>query len=128
AVWYPTALLPGAGVRWSPISESAALATLSDRGTTVALEFRFNRQGEVTGIFSPDRFGRFDGGYRKVAWEGIFRDYAVRSGVRVPGYGEVGWYDTGPWHSVWKGTLLDIRFEFEAGGSRRVPAPVRKSP
>ena len=49
AVWYPTALLPQAGVQWSPIDEHSALATLTDNGETVSLEFRFNDAGEVTG-------------------------------------------------------------------------------
>lgn len=47
SVWYPTALLPTAGVRWSPINDRRARATLTDRANTVSLEFCFNRVGEV---------------------------------------------------------------------------------
>ena len=42
AVWYPTALLPQPGLMWSPIDDRAAMATLTDRGATVSLEFRFD--------------------------------------------------------------------------------------
>lgn len=112
AVWYPTALLPQPGVTWTPINNQAALATLTDHGTTVSLEFRFNNVGEVTGIYSPGRFGRFDGKYKKVPWEGHFRNYEVRSGMRVPTYGEVGWYKNGKWQPVWKGNLVDVQYEF----------------
>lgn len=112
AVWYPSALLPQAGVRWSPISEHAAMATLEDRGTTVELEFRFDEAGDVVAIYSPGRWGRFDGGYRQVAWEGHFKDHRVVDGVRVPGYGEVGWYEGKTWQPVWRGRLGQIRFEF----------------
>ncbi len=112
AVWYPTALLPQSGVLWTPINDRAALATLTDRGTTVSLEFRFNESGEVTGIYSAGRFGRFDGGYKQVPWEGHFRNYEVRSGMRVPTYGEVGWYDAGGLQVVWKGNLIDVQYEF----------------
>jgi hypothetical protein len=111
AVWYPTALLPQAGVLWAPINDRAALATLTVKGTTVSLEFQFNEIGEVTGIYSSGRFGRFDGGYRKVRWEGHFRNYEERSGMRVPTYGEVGWYDAGGWKAVWKGNLVDVQYE-----------------
>ncbi|HEX7720098.1 MAG TPA: DUF6544 family protein, partial [Woeseiaceae bacterium] len=45
AVWYPTALLPQSGVTWSPVDDRTALATVTDRGTTVSLEFRFNNDG-----------------------------------------------------------------------------------
>lgn len=111
AVWYPTFLLPQSGVVWSPINDRSAMATLTDSGTTVSLEFRFNEVGEVTGIYSPGRFGNFDGVYKQVPWEGHFHDYQVRAGMRVPLYGEVGWYDDGTLHIVWKGDLIDAQYE-----------------
>lgn len=113
AVWYPTALLPGPHLRWTPIDDRRALATLTDGRSTVSLEFRFNQADEVTGIYSPGRWGSFDGGYRQVAWEGAFRDYARRDGVLVPTHGEVGWYRDGKWQAVWKGTVFDAALEFE---------------
>lgn len=113
AVWYPTALLPGAGLVWSPIDDRTARVALSDRGNTVSLEFRFNEAGEVSGIYSPGRFGRFDGEYREVPWEGHFRDYQIQAGMRVPAYGEVGWYGKGSLQLVWKGTLLEVQYEFD---------------
>jgi hypothetical protein len=112
AVWYPSALLPAAGVRWEPLSERSALATIEDRGTRVSLEFRFNDADEVVAIYTPGRWGRFDGGYRQVAWEGHFKDYRVVDGVRVPAYGEVGWFDAGQWQPVWRGRVVGPIFEF----------------
>lgn len=111
AVWYPTALLPESGVVWSPVNEHAAIATLTDSGTTVSLEFRFNAAGEVSGIYSPGRFGRFDGAYRQVPWEGHFRNYQSNAGMRVPQYGEVGWYDQGTLQWVWQGNLVEAQYE-----------------
>lgn len=111
AVWFPTALLPQSGVAWTPIDDRTALATLTNHGTTVSLEFRFNEAGEVISIYSPGRFGRFDDGYKQVPWEGHFRDYQVRSGMRVPLYGEVGWYVDGTLQIVWKGNLIDVQYE-----------------
>ena len=111
AIWFPTALLPQSGVVWTQIDDRAALATLTDSATTVSLEFRFNEVGEVMGIYSPGRFGSFDGGYKQVPWEGHFRDYQVRAGMRVPLYGEVGWYVDGTLQIVWKGDLIDVRYE-----------------
>ena len=110
-VWFPTALLPQSGVVWTPIDDQAALATLTDNGMTVSLEFRFNEVGDVIGIYSPARFGSFDGGYKQVPWEGRFSDYQVRSGMRVPLNGEVGWYVDGILQIVWKGNLIDARYE-----------------
>lgn len=113
AVWFPTALLPQSGVVWSPIHDRAALASLTDNGITVSLEFRFNEAGEVTSIYSPGRFGRFDGEYKQVPWEGHFRNYQDRAGIRVPLYGEVGWYVDGTLQIVWKGDLIDLYLDHE---------------
>ncbi|MFC1665431.1 DUF6544 family protein [Pseudomonadota bacterium] len=113
AVWFPTALLPQSGVVWSPIDDHSAMAKLTDMGTTVSLVYQFNEIGEVTDIYSPGRFGSFDGGYKRVPWEGHFRDYQIQAGIRIPQYGEVGWYDDGTLQLVWKGDVLDAHYELE---------------
>lgn len=112
-VWFPTALLPQSGVMWSPIDENTALATLTDKGTTVSLEFRFNDLGEVTAIYSDGRFGRFNGEYKQVPWQGHFRDYQIQDGMRIPRYGEVGWYDNEILQLVWQGELVSVQYQFE---------------
>lgn len=103
AVWYPTALLPSASLRWDAIDDSRACATLTQGAVTVSLEFRFNSANEVSSIYTPGRWGSFDGGYKQVPWEGRFGDYAKNGGVRVPTRGEVGWYFGGEWLAVWRG-------------------------
>jgi hypothetical protein len=111
AVWYPTALLPQSGVVWNPIDDRSATAILTDNGITVSLEFRFNDADEVVAIYSSGRFGRFDGEYKQVPWEGHFRDYQIRQGMRIPMYGEVGWYEDDTLNLVWKGNLLDVQYQ-----------------
>ena len=113
AVWYPAALLPDASLRWESVDDTRALATLTQGNVTVSLEFRFNQNNEVVGIYTPGRWGSFEGGYKQVAWEGRFRDYAKRDGVLVPNQGEVGWYTDGEWRAVWRGTVTQATFEFE---------------
>jgi hypothetical protein len=114
AVWYPTALLPGPNLRWTGIDETSALATLTDHGISVSLEFRFGGSGEVSGIYTPARWGTFPDGYKQVPWEGQFRGYQERDGVLVPTKGEVGWYVDNTWHAVWKGTVIG----FQLGSGR----------
>jgi hypothetical protein len=113
AVWFPTALLPQSGVQWRSVDDHAARATRTHQGTTVSLEFRFNEVGEVTGMYSPGRFGKSRGGYKRKAWEGHFRSYHVQGGMRIPRYGEVGWYDNGTLHLVWKGHIVAAEYELE---------------
>jgi hypothetical protein len=112
AAWYPTALLPSAYLKWRPIDDNKALASLTDSGITVHLEFSFNEAGEVTGIYSAGRWGLFAGEYKQAPWEGHFRKYEERGGMQVPTEGEVGWYASGEWQSVWKGTITEINYEF----------------
>lgn len=112
AVWYPTALLPGDDLRWSPIDDSTALATLSSGEVEVSLEFRFGPDGEVVGIYTPGRWGSFDGGYAQLPWEGHFARYELHQGVRLPMEGEVGWYVDGSWQAVWKGTVEAVHYRF----------------
>jgi hypothetical protein len=105
AVWYPTALLPTRKLQWTAIDATRALATLTDHDVSVSLEFRFADTGEVSGIYTPARWGKFPEGYRQVPWEGHFRDYRERDGIRVPTEGDVGWYVDNEWQAVWKGSI-----------------------
>jgi hypothetical protein len=111
AVWYPTALLPTANLRWTPVDSRRAVATLTTHNPSVSLEFRFAATGEVTGIYTPARWGTFGGGYQQRAWEGHFRDYRARGGVVVPSGGDVGWYIGDEWQPVWRGTLTEFSTE-----------------
>jgi hypothetical protein len=105
AVWYPSALLPSSRLQWTPIDATKALATLTNGRASVSLEFRFGESGEVTGIYTPARWGTFAGGYKQRPWEGHFRNYRDHNGVIVPTQGEVGWYIDDEWRVVWKGTV-----------------------
>ena len=111
AVWYPTALLPSAKLRWSAVDNRRALATLTEDGVTVSLEFRFADTGQVTSIYTPARWGSFDGGYKQVPWEGHFRNYTERQDMLLPTEGEVGWYLEGDWQAVWKLRVSTASYE-----------------
>ena len=115
AVWYPTALLPSAKLRWDAVDDRRAVATLTEAGVTVSLEFRFADTGEVKGIYTPARWGRFGGGYEQVPWEGRFRAYEECQGMRIPAEGEVGWYFEYDWRGVWKGRITSARYELANG-------------
>ncbi|HEX2138760.1 MAG TPA: DUF6544 family protein, partial [Woeseiaceae bacterium] len=115
SVWFPTALLPQSGIEWSDIDDCTALATLIDRSTPVTLEFRFGRSGEVAAVYSPGRWARSRGGYELLPWEGHFRDYREQAGMRIPFYGEVGWFRAGKLQLVWKGRIGKARYRFRRG-------------
>lgn len=91
AVWLPTALLPAAGVDWTPFDEHSAEATLSHAGTTVSLGFAFDEDGLVERVHAADRPRDVAGTYEPTPWTGTFGDYREVDGVLVPTAGEVAW-------------------------------------
>ncbi|MCB1305725.1 MAG: hypothetical protein KDK37_15665, partial [Leptospiraceae bacterium] len=113
SVWYPTALLPENGVKWRSIDSHRALATLSDGGNTVSLEFRFSEDGLVQSIYTQDRPGLFDGEYVTYPWEGRFQDYRKVDGMMIPFRGEVGWHLPEGFWLFWKGDLDRIQFQWQ---------------
>jgi len=110
AVWYPTALLPQFGVVWIAQDDHTAVASLTDSGMTVSLEFKFNDADEVVAIYTSGRFGQFDGTYKKVPWEGHFSEYQRDNGFLLPRQAEVGWYDGDKLKLVWQGRIKQISF------------------
>jgi hypothetical protein len=113
AVWYPTALRPHAGLSWTAIDDRRALATLTDAGVTVALEFRFGTNDEVVGVYTSIRYRQVGRRFEPTAWEGHFSGYEDRSGAWIPTRGEVGWYLEGEWQPVWRGQVTAADYEHE---------------
>lgn len=113
AVWFPTLLLPGNGVVWSAIDDTRALATLTNAGTTVSLEFRFNEEGEITEVFSPGRYREVNGRYELTPWAGHFHCYEERAGVLIPVEGDVEWLLPDGGFPYWKGHIVEITYDFE---------------
>ena len=112
AVWFPTALLPSEGVKWNAIDNSRALATLTDGGTTVSLEFQFNDIGEITGVFTPGRYRDAEGKYELTPWAGHFFNYEERHGMRIPLEGDVEWQLPGGSFPYWKGRIATVQYDF----------------
>ena len=111
AVWHPTALLPQSGVIWESVDENKAIAHFTKFNMSIALEFSFNDLGEITGIYTNNRYGKFGNRYAKYPWEGRFSDYKEFNGIKIPTKGEVGWHLPDGWWMFWKGNIVDAKFE-----------------
>jgi len=111
AAWLPTALLPSAGVAWSPLDETSARATLSVAGTTVSLDFHFGLDGLLERVFTPARMRDVGGRALPTPWQGRWFDYVEREGLRIPLRGEVEWLlPEGP-QLYWRGRLVEVAYE-----------------
>ncbi|MDX1931951.1 MAG: DUF6544 family protein [Capsulimonadales bacterium] len=92
-------------------SSASDRRTLTDAPTTVSLTVRFDAEGRMETI-------RADGRPRTVGketvmtpWEGQFRDYQEREGIRIPICGEVAWVLPSGRLPYWRGELTHLRYE-----------------
>jgi hypothetical protein len=70
-VWLPTSLLPGQGVRWAPIDDSSARATLTDGPLTLSMDVHFAPSGEIERV-EMLRYRDVDGTGVITPFEGVF--------------------------------------------------------
>lgn len=104
-VWYPTALLPGAGVEWEAIDDSTARASLTDGDSTATLTFHFDGDNLVERV-TGSRYRENDN--EEAPWVGYFDDYAERNGRLIPLSGEVAWDLPQRETSYWRGRIERI--------------------
>lgn len=110
--WYPTALLPGQGVRWDAVDARAARATLIDGPTSVTLLFTFAPDGMIERVRAEAR-GRTVGKESVLTpWEARFWNYAERDGMWIPLDAEVSWLLPEGLRPYWRGRLIEIAYEF----------------
>ena len=112
AAWYPTALLPSQGVRWEPLDDRSARASLVDGSLRLAMTFFFDDEGLIERVRADAR-GRTVG--EKVIptpWEGRWLRYETRAGMRVPTVGEVAWLLPDGDKPYWRGTITRLEYGF----------------
>ncbi len=114
SVWFPTALLPESGVRWTAVDDSHAKAALTEGATTVSLDFEFGNDGQILSAYTPGR-RRADpenkGQYLTLPWGGRYRGYQEQHGVLVPVEFEVYWMVNGREQPYCRGR--NVRFEYD---------------
>jgi hypothetical protein len=111
APWYPTALLPSQGVRWEAVDERSARATLADGEIAATLLFRFDEAGLVATVRAEARGRTVRGTVVPTPWEGRWRNYAERGGMKVPLEGEVAWILPSGAKPYWRGRLTQASYE-----------------
>ena len=111
AVWFPTALLPSAGVTWTALDDDSATASLSDGATTVSLDAHFGEAGEIVSI-SAMRPRDVHGTSVLTPWVAHVHGYTRRHGMMIPAGGEVEWQlPSGPL-PYWKGRVVNAQYDF----------------
>lgn len=106
--WFPTALLPAAGVCWEGIDDRSARATVVDGDVTATAVFHVDEEGYVRRV-TADRY-RQD--IDAVApWVGHYRAYETRGGMEIPTQAEVAWDTADGEVPYWRGTITEIDYQ-----------------
>ena len=86
--WYPTALLPSEGVRWTAVDDRSAKATLVDGSISSTLLFRFDDAGLIASVHADERGSGVGKGMVMLPWDCSVSNYQLRHGMMVPTRGE----------------------------------------
>ena len=117
SVWFPTALLPRAGMSWSSIDATHARATLTDGDASVSLEFEFGADGAIVSVLTPGRRRAVPGEkgrYVTLPWGGRYSRYREEGGMRVPLESEVYWVVDGREQPYYRGRNQTFEYELAA--------------
>lgn len=106
--WFPTALLPAAGVTWEGIDDRSARATIDDGNVTATARFHFDEEGYVRRL-TADRYRQDIDAV--TSWTGHYRTYKEYDGMQIPTEAEVAWDTPEGEEPYWRGTITDIEYK-----------------
>lgn len=113
AAWYPTALLPSQGVRWSAVDDATARATLDDGAVRCSLAVRFDPHTHLIASVRADARGAIVGkAVVTMPWEGRWSDYRAHDGMLLPTRGEVAWLTPQGPRPYWRGSVRGLAIEY----------------
>ena len=112
AAWYPTVLIPGQGVVWSPVDDHSAQATLRDGDLSVTLRFHFDSEDMIDTVRAEARGRGVGAGAVAMPWQCRLWNYATRDGMLVPLQGEAAWITPTGTKTYWRGKITKMCYEF----------------
>ena len=114
AAWYPTALLPGQGVRWEAVDATSAKATLRDGATEATLLITFDAAGLIESARAEARAATVGKTVVMTPWEGRWANYQARDGMQIPIDGEAAWLTPQGRRPYWRGSVTDVAYEYDS--------------
>ena len=87
--WFPTAAL-SPYIKWEPIDDESARATMTYRGVTGSAIFHFDAKGDITAC-TADRFMSSGSKMSLEKWEVKTIEYRELNGIRIPVKSEATW-------------------------------------
>ena len=112
AIWFPTALLPSAAIRWASRDDRSAHVTLQDGANSVTLLFEFGEDG-MPATISGDRYKEDRGGYTMQPWQIRCNRHELHDGLTIPSYCEAAWIVNGAREPYWRGRIASINYQYD---------------
>ena len=113
AIWFPTALLPSAGVVWTSRSADRATATFTDHGNGASIDFCFGALGEIIGC-SALRYRDVGDHSVRTPWRTRTWDYETVDGMMIPRSGEATWILPDGALTYWRGVVENVWYEYDS--------------
>lgn len=107
---FPVALLPGGPVRWEPIDENSALATVSGFGLEASMIAEFREDGSLAS-FDATEDGDLTTPYHGSGEHSERGDYRLVAGMMIPHTFLIARVGAGRTDPFWKGRVTEISFE-----------------
>jgi hypothetical protein len=108
--WVPQAMRANHELTWREIDDDIVEVTASAGSSTVSVGLRLDQNGDLLAAFAHRP--RIEG--KKVVarpWLGVFSDYAVVGGIRLPTRADVHWeLPEGPF-VYWRGTVTSVELD-----------------
>lgn len=106
----PTAMLPSKYLKWKSIDESSAKAIISLGDTSASAVFYFNEKGQITKVYSEERYLENKGNFINTPWGGYYGGYKEVEGVNVPTEFKVFWIIDGKEYIYITATIDEFEF------------------
>jgi hypothetical protein len=106
--WKPLGFGAVRRVDWASTSERTLRATYRDGRIRASVEFETDPEGRIVRVFAPDRPRTIGKTTIDTPWSGVYGDYRLLDGVRVPTWAEGTWHlPDGPF-TWWRGRLSEF--------------------
>jgi hypothetical protein len=106
--WVPHAMLANRQLEWRELDAHTVEVATSVGPARVAVELEFDAAGDIVSAFSPARPHPEGKTVVPRPWGGVFRDYGVIGGIRIPTDAEVRWQlPEGPF-TYWQCTIASV--------------------
>jgi hypothetical protein len=111
--WVPHALAHNGALEWRQLDDHTAEVSTEVAGERLAVEVRFDADGDIAGTASDTRRRLVDGNWVQTPWGGSFGEYARLGGIRIPTSGEAYWDLPDGRYRYWRGTVSAVELLHE---------------